>query len=634
MHKWFLPTVSEILALAEADPTQLDAGALDGAGNLCHSRHTASAGLADRKRLKAEREWSGAIAALSCLLQQEIARTPFAKAQPERLGEESSAAQPDRLRRELQHPLTPSPVKGLVLSGPHSHLSHPALVANYSAWTFTCAESHSPALPLPRDPRVPVAAFCAAPAENSRPAILPLLPADPLTSEQFCVILTPHFSLAIVLGASRLNPVASLKPEFTYNVLGNQEQQLDTGNEPAFQFSFDPEVVWQVWQALRPRAALTSSGGQFCELDSLVEQFAPCAPDYKTVTQFAKLLLEFQPEPAQTESHRVPAPFSAEPRALPAAKDSAASAESDSSEALSRRRSACETNPIAVRQTNSEERKNTRLQRERDASAQPRAPKSNLNADALNQRIEQLNSSSGESFSEQSQPQDVELLQALAHEVRTPLTTIRTLTRLLLKRPKLDAEVRKRLEMIDRECTEQIDRFSLIFRAVELETSQANLMPVRLTPTSLASAISSCIPRWQKQASRRNITLDVVLPQKMPSVVSDPTMLDQVLTGLIENVTSSLPLGSHIQLQVIPAGHQLKVQLQSQADSSGKSPANSATQPTVKSIGQLLMFQPETGNLSLNLSVTKNLFHALGGKLIVRHKPQQGEVLTIFLPLE
>ncbi|WP_017719886.1 sensor histidine kinase [Kamptonema formosum] len=623
MDKWFLPTVSEILALAGADGVQSDAGAADSAGNLCHSRLTASAGKAERKRLKAEREWFSAISALSCLLQQDIARTPIQRAQLSRLGEGSSAAQSYRLQRELQHPLTPAPLKGLVLSGPHSHLSHPALVANYSAWTFTCAESHLPALPLPAGPRVPVAAFCAAPAENSRPAILPLLPADPLTNEKFCVILTPHFSLAIVLGAPRLNPVASVKPEITHNVVRNQEQPRDSWSEPAFQFSFDPEVVWQVWQALRPRAALTSSASQFCDLDSLVEQFAPCAPHYKTVTQFAKLLLEFQPEPAETESHRIPAPPGVKPAALPAALDSAA---------VSRRRSASEPNPIAERQTHSEKRKNARNLPENDAYFAPAAPKSNLNPEALNQRIPQLNSPTGNSFSEQSPPQDVELLQALAHEVRTPLTTIRTLTRLLLKRPKLEAEVRKRLEMIDRECTEQIDRFSLIFRAVELETSQANLVPVRLTPTSLAAAISSCIPRWQKQASRRNITLDVVLPQKMPSVVSDPTMLDQVLTGLIENVTSSLPLGSHIQLQVIPAGHQLKVQLQSQADSTGKLPVSG--QPAIKSIGQLLMFQPETGNLSLNLSVTKNLFQALGGKLIVRHKPQQGEVLTIFLPLE
>jgi signal transduction histidine kinase len=45
------------------------------------------------------------------------------------------------------------------------------------------------------------------------------------------------------------------------------------------------------------------------------------------------------------------------------------------------------------------------------------------------------------------------------------------------------------------------------------------------------------------------------------------------------------------------------------------------------------MFQPETGNLSLNMNVTKNLFQALGGKFVVRQKPEEGEVLTIFLPL-
>ncbi len=55
--------------------------------------------------------------------------------------------------------------------------------------------------------------------------------------------------------------------------------------------------------------------------------------------------------------------------------------------------------------------------------------------------------------------------------------------------------------------------------------------------------------------------------------------------------------------------------------------------PAVRSIGQLLMFQPETGSLSLSLAVTKNLFQALGGKMTVREHPQAGEVLTIFLPL-
>jgi signal transduction histidine kinase len=46
------------------------------------------------------------------------------------------------------------------------------------------------------------------------------------------------------------------------------------------------------------------------------------------------------------------------------------------------------------------------------------------------------------------------------------------------------------------------------------------------------------------------------------------------------------------------------------------------------------MFQPETGCLSLNLEVTKNLFQALGGKLTVRQRSKQGEELTIFLPIK
>jgi signal transduction histidine kinase len=232
---------------------------------------------------------------------------------------------------------------------------------------------------------------------------------------------------------------------------------------------------------------------------------------------------------------------------------------------------------------------------------------------------------------------DIELLQAIAHEVRTPLATIRTLTR-LLKRRHLEPDIIKYLEMIDRECTEQIDRFGLIFRAVELETCEPSRSPMNLTATSLTKVFEESIHLWQKQASRRNLTLDINLPQQMPAVVSDPTMLDQVLTGLIENFTSSLPTGSHIQVKVMLAGSQLKLQLQSQDNPNVTTKSqipicnnNPSSRPYP--IGHLLMFQPETGNLSLNLNVTKNLFQALGGKLIVRQKSQKSQVLTIFLPL-
>lgn len=219
---------------------------------------------------------------------------------------------------------------------------------------------------------------------------------------------------------------------------------------------------------------------------------------------------------------------------------------------------------------------------------------------------------------------DLELLRALTHEIRTPLTTIRTIARLLLKRAKVTEDVQKYLETIDLECSEQIQRMELIFRAAELGINPLGDKPIQLIPISLEKVFQDSIPRWQKQAKRRNVNLEVNLPKKLPSVISDPNLLDQMLNGIMEKCTRSMASGSLLQVHISTAGNQLKLQFQTQI----KSP-----NPALKALGKVLMFQPETGNLSLNMKVTKNLFQALGGKFVVRQKPEEGEILTVFLPL-
>jgi signal transduction histidine kinase len=349
---------------------------------------------------------------------------------------------------------------------------------------------------------------------------------------------------------------------------------------PTFRFSFNPEDIQQAWSALQPRLLLTSPY-QLTQLESLVQKFAPQPPDYKIVMHFGRQLLKNLPELPQNETIQTISSTLAitqpEPPHLP--HDTF--------------KTGRHWEPLGK----SEERATSKVWTPREATP------------------------------------DVELLKALTHEIRTPLTTIRTLTKLLLKRHDLASEVVRRLEIIDHECTEQINRMELIFRAVELETTATKQVSVNLTSMSLDQLFQQSIPRWQKQAQRRDLSLDIVLPQKLPTVVSNPAMLDQVLTGLMENFTRSLPPKSHIQVQVTPTGDQLKLQFYSHSDPE-KTPQSTDSCSTLKSIGQLLMFQPETGSLSLNLNVTKHLFRVLGGKLIVRQRPQEGEVMTIFLPLE
>lgn len=218
---------------------------------------------------------------------------------------------------------------------------------------------------------------------------------------------------------------------------------------------------------------------------------------------------------------------------------------------------------------------------------------------------------------------ELELLQALTHEIRTPLTTIKTLAKLLGKKAQKEPELLKYIEKIEQECTEQINRMELIFKAVELE-SQSKRERLRLIPTSLENILNQTVPYWQRQAERRNIVLEVFIPQKLPQIISEPAILSQVLNGLMEKFIRGLPSGCRFKMLVLPAGNQLKLKFSSEVGWIGGEG---------KSLGRLLFFQPETGSLSLSDDVTKNIFQALGGKLTIRQKPNGGEIITIFLPL-
>ncbi|MEA5464160.1 sensor histidine kinase [Leptothoe sp. PORK10 BA2] len=231
--------------------------------------------------------------------------------------------------------------------------------------------------------------------------------------------------------------------------------------------------------------------------------------------------------------------------------------------------------------------------------------------------------------SKESQGLDTELLKAMAHEIRTPLTTIRTLTRSLIRSKDLVDKAKQRLHQIDNACTQQIDRFNLIFKAVELEAATQKGPRSLLTATALSEIIQAAIPQWEQAATRRNLSLEVTLPKMLPMVASDPALLQQVLTGLVELFTHSVAAKGQIQLHVMAAGDQLKLEFQAEANS-----ACDQRRPTLKSLGKLLMFQPDTGGLSLNLQTTKALFTALGAKLTVRERPNHGVTWTVFLPIE
>ena len=224
-----------------------------------------------------------------------------------------------------------------------------------------------------------------------------------------------------------------------------------------------------------------------------------------------------------------------------------------------------------------------------------------------------------------SENNEISLLEALTHEIRTPLATIRTLIRSLLKKQDLPRVVEDRLKQIDIECTEQIDRFGLIFNAVELERSKSEQNNLALT--DLGQMLTMLSPVWSNQLERKGLKLILDITPDLPKVLSDSEGLELMLTGLIDRNTRGLQTGGELTLKLRPAGQRLKLQILTKLSKINNS--EESENVSNEEIGPVLSWNPATGNLQLSQAATQRLLKSLGGRLTNR----RDSGITIFFPI-
>ncbi|MXZ83710.1 MAG: HAMP domain-containing histidine kinase [Synechococcus sp. SB0666_bin_14] len=215
---------------------------------------------------------------------------------------------------------------------------------------------------------------------------------------------------------------------------------------------------------------------------------------------------------------------------------------------------------------------------------------------------------------------ELEFLEALSHGIRTPLATIRVLSRVLSRRADLGEDVQRQLAQIDAECTVQIDRFGLIFHTAELQRQpKAQRL---LSRTNLASLVEQQHSRWQQQLERYGLQLQLELERNLPDVMSDPLLVAPMLAGVVERFGQGLRSGTTLHVVLTRAGGKLRLQLRGDSQ-------HSRDEPGETHLGAVLTWKPETGRLHLSRSAIRQLFSSLGGRMAERG-PQQ---LTLFFPL-
>jgi signal transduction histidine kinase len=231
-----------------------------------------------------------------------------------------------------------------------------------------------------------------------------------------------------------------------------------------------------------------------------------------------------------------------------------------------------------------------------------------------------------------------EFVSMVSHELKTPMTSMRGYTDLLLSgmTGELNAQQRNFLETIAaniKRMSQQIQDLTDISR---IETGRLH---VELAPTAFANVISETLPTIRGLCDEKGIELHLDLPADLPRVMGDKERLIQVLTNLLSNACKYSPPHTNVYIVFRPAMMSLE---------EGE-PTQAVVVCTVQDQGHGIseedlsrlftkFFRSDDPNIrkatgtGLGLSITKGIVELHGGQIWVESKLGQGTTFSFVIP--
>ena len=221
------------------------------------------------------------------------------------------------------------------------------------------------------------------------------------------------------------------------------------------------------------------------------------------------------------------------------------------------------------------------------------------------------------------------LLDAVSHDLRTPLASIRAAAGSLLD-PEVavdEGTARSTAAAIDAEA-ERLDR--LVREVLDLSRIEAGSLRLDLEPLVLADAVGAVVDRLRPLLRERPIGVDV--PDELPPVRADAVLLDGLLTNLVENVARHAPAPAPLAIAATTSGDRRSVRLTIDDGGPGLVP------PLRERL--FAKFQPlpsgsgrgSRPGLGLGLAIVRGMVEAMHGSVSAADSPLGGLRIMVELP--
>lgn len=136
---------------------------------------------------------------------------------------------------------------------------------------------------------------------------------------------------------------------------------------------------------------------------------------------------------------------------------------------------------------------------------------------------------------------------AIAHDLRTPLTHVRAILYRLQEEPDLTPEQSRRLSA---EAAAKLDvlleRFRALLRISELEAQEHR---AAYRPTNLAAITAQAVDLYEPLAEERGVEL-ISDCARLPPIQADPALMFEALSNLVDNALKFTPEGGCVQVRL------------------------------------------------------------------------------------
>jgi signal transduction histidine kinase len=220
-----------------------------------------------------------------------------------------------------------------------------------------------------------------------------------------------------------------------------------------------------------------------------------------------------------------------------------------------------------------------------------------------------------------------DLIAAVAHDLRTPLTALRAMAEALQDGVVADPPTTRRYL---RTMQGEIGRLdALIADLFELSRLDAGEPRLDLRPVAIAALIEAAIDGQQAQAVRQGVRLEHEVDDSPTSVEVDPARVHRVLANLIQNALQHTPAGGRVTVRACRAGAMVKVEV---ADTG----AGIAAQAMPHVFERFYRADPARGRegdgAGLGLAIARGLVEAHGGRIWAESEAGRGTIVRFTLP--